>query len=57
MPFNCDKHGHILYGNTCLNCVRESRSTREEEVRSRPRLTVKDIMIGVDDLFQRIEKG
>lgn len=23
MPFNCDKHGYILYGATRLNCERE----------------------------------
>jgi hypothetical protein len=23
MPFTCDKHGFILYGNSCLNCERE----------------------------------
>lgn len=23
MPFTCDKHGFILYGDSCLNCERE----------------------------------
>ena len=37
MPFNCDKHGYILHGTTCLNCEREQEQITPKITPQTPR--------------------
>lgn len=42
MAFTCDKHGFILYGNSCLNCEREQEPITPPIPRKSPLENAKD---------------
>ncbi len=43
MPFTCDKHGYILYGDTCLNCDREREPITPKITPPTPRFSPRHI--------------